>query len=1127
MKHLISILFILLSFFTFAQLNEKFDDGDFDSNPSWLGNLNSFNVNPALQLQLDTTGADTKYLCTSANFVFDAEWEFWLKMNFDPSANNFVKIYLVSDNQILTGSLNGYFIKIVENGSLDAIELYRQNGLTTTLLIRGISGQGAVKPELRVKITHMSNGEWNLYSDSTGGYDFRQEGSVIDNVITSSAFVGFVCKFTASNSKNFFFDEIYAGPTRKDTIQPKLTSIQMNFNKLTLSFNEPLEKNSSENTANYIIYPGYKNPISSILQTNNKDVQLIFSDTFVNNFTYSIHFQNIGDISGNFIINDSTEFYHYKPQKGDIVINEFMSDPYPSNGLPDAEYIELYNSTVYTFPISLNQWKLGDASSLTSLPPVKLKSNDHLILCNTSDTIVFKSFGKVTGISSFPSLNNTGDIIILSTDTKILMDSINYDLSWFTNQLKAEGGWSLERKNPWHPCSSKENWDGSINISGGTPGTRNSVFSNIPDTIAPAIIDFSLADSVHLNLSFSENIDTAGTTLTCFKLYCGNLITKITFPELNKISLTIQNPFSDEDTCSLVITGIKDCFGNSTQAWNEFLIRYFKPDKAGIYDIVISEIFPDPDPRVGLPPYQYIELYNRSNKHISLKDWSISDLSTSATLYDYILFPDSFLILCPASADFQFSKFGKTMALQSFPGLSHTGEEIFLRDKSSNCIFYMNYNQDFYRDNFKKDGGWSLEMIDPENYCQEQFNWKASNDKKGGTPGQINSVNGINPDITQPYILKIISISTNQLAVYFSETMDTITLLNPSNYQVDERLKKINSLSLARPVYNAVLITIQEPMKPGIIYQCSVFGLKDCAGNSLAGQSTFNFGLSCYADSSDLIINEILFNPEPNGYDFVEIYNRSSKIITLKNLRIASLNDDMTYKDIKKITDSTNQILPGQYLALTENPTDIETRYNVKFPEKIIIMETLPAMNDDQGKILIINSLGNVIDYLRYSDDMHSPMLDNKEGVSLERINPDGKTGNISNWHSAASGAGYATPGYENSIISTGSINENEFYLPSKILSPDGDGYEDLLIINYRLDTAGYFGGVTIFDLNGRKIKTLVNNELMEKEGFYSWDGADDNGKKVINGVYILVIKYNRPDGFSKKIKLTCTVTIK
>ncbi len=94
---------------------------------------------------------------------------------------------------------------------------------------------------------------------------------------------------------------------------------------------------------------------------------------------------------------------------------------------------------------------------------------------------------------------------------------------------------------------------------------------------------------------------------------------------------------------------------------------------------------------------------------------------------------------------------------------------------------------------------------------------------------------------------------------------------------------------------------------------------------------------------------------------------------------------------------------------------NLSLNYLVKNPEAILSINSLPSFPDDKGFVLLLNQQGDIADEVNYSADWHFKLIDNTEGVSLERIDPDGPSQNALNWHSAASTAGYGTPGYKNS----------------------------------------------------------------------------------------------------------------
>ena len=50
------------------------------------------------------------------------------------------------------------------------------------------------------------------------------------------------------------------------------------------------------------------------------------------------------------------------------------------------------------------------------------------------------------------------------------MHALQYDKTWFDNDIKASGGWSLEMKDPANPCTGNGNWAASISPDGWHPG---------------------------------------------------------------------------------------------------------------------------------------------------------------------------------------------------------------------------------------------------------------------------------------------------------------------------------------------------------------------------------------------------------------------------------------------------------------------------------------------------------------------------------------------------------------------------------------------------------------------------------------------------------------------------------
>src|SRR5687768_9706082 len=231
-------------------------------------------------------------------------------------------------------------------------------------------------------------------------------------------------------------------------------------------------------------------------------------------------------------------------------------------------------------------------------------------------------------------------------------------------------------------------------------------------------------------------------------------------------------------------------------------------------------------------------------------------------------------------------------------------------------------------------------------------------------------------------------------------------------------------------------------------------------------------------ERNDIILNEILFNPRPGGSDYIELYNRSYKTIHLKNIQLASRNTNGQLTAPVKITSANKLLLPEQYIVLTADSFSTANNYTIFDTTSILEVARLPSMPDDQGIILLMNDQGIVVDELHYYDDWHFKLLNNKEGISLERLNINDSTNKSVNWHSASSTSGYGTPGYKNSQFYIQQEMPGTFVIAPPAFSPDNDGVDDFTTINYQFPEPGYVLTLSVFDAAGRLIKLIARNVL-------------------------------------------------
>ncbi|MFM2049305.1 MAG: hypothetical protein RI955_1853, partial [Bacteroidota bacterium] len=215
---------------------------------------------------------------------------------------------------------------------------------------------------------------------------------------------------------------------------------------------------------------------------------------------------------------------------------------------------------------------------------------------------------------------------------------------------------------------------------------------------------------------------------------------------------------------------------------------------------------------------------------------------------------------------------------------------------------------------------------------------------------------------------------------------------------------------------------------------------------------------------------------------------------------------------------------PKTYIVLTESKDNILQNYTSINPDGIIEVASLPSYDDANGKIILNDNASVLIDSLNYSDSWHYALLHDKEGVSLERISFDAKTQDENNWHSAASVVGFATPAYKNSQAITSQNTDASISLQPKVFSPDNDGKDDVLLINYSLDAAGYSANISVFDAEGNLIKSISSLQTLEQQGFFQWDGTTNESGKTVKGIYVIYAEFFNTAGKKIILKKDCVV---
>jgi len=468
---------------------------------------------------------------------------------------------------------------------------------------------------------------------------------------------------------------------------------------------------------------------------------------------------------------------------------------------------------------------------------------------------------------------------------------------------------------------------------------------------------------------------------------------------------------------------------------------------------------------------------NNSSSTINLFKWRIDNGTTMATVgINYLLAPDSLVILCSKSQAVFFNAPSKTLGLTSFPALTNDGDLLSLSAPDGKTIHAVSYDINSYGNAIQSAGGWSLEMMDPRMPCHG-LNWRASTNNKGGTPGTENSIYKKIYIDDKLLALQCTAINEKLLLLTLNHGADSLSLSIASHYQLAGWNNIVMAAKAVPPLFNSIEISLQQALDKNRMYVLKASPIKGCNSNKLDSLEIMT-GLPKAPETGDLVINEILFDPPTGGSDFIELHNSSNALI-----------------NVKRQWPKSNR-------------------------QKMIRVKSLPSLPDDRGNCLVMNKQGKVIDELNYTDDMHYPLLPVKTAVSLERVDPRSPSSATGNWHSASSDVNHATPGWANSqFMKLDSADNSNIRLFPALISPDNDGLDDLLNIQYQFKETGNLLSAYVFNQNGQLVAKIIDNKLCGTAGSFSWNGFDAKNNRLPPGVYVVLIETFNLSGKTLRLK--------
>jgi hypothetical protein len=624
----------------------------------------------------------------------------------------------------------------------------------------------------------------------------------------------------------------------------------------------------------------------------------------------------------------------------------------------------------------------------------------------------------------------------------------------------------------------------------------------VEDLSPPVLFNFSIEDPQQICMHFSKPMDS--TLLDTHYVLLGE----------NKIPTLLLKPVGQRSICAffeeslvndreyiLALKGFKDTLGLSLRD-TQVVFYHLIGEMAQLGEVIISEIMARPNPPVNLPNAEYIEIYNRSDKFIDLNRLY---LQKGNTLYPLpskeFLAPGHFLLLTRAINAPEFFWLSNLVPMPTFPSIADNGDQLGLVNSEGECIYQASFTSADYRNSDKSSGGWSLELSSLQQPCYSTY-WQASQAFNGGTPGEKNS--GSDVFLEEKSIVGF-SVEQDALTLTFGQLLSPSELNSPDLWALKPQGEILGiEYSPCSPDFSECKI-LCSPLSPGLSYSMIWKGeVKDCASSPLKVDEILSFQLPEFPQIGELLINEILHHPKPGGRSYLEIFNNSDKYFTTGNLGLKNQSDGI-------IRIQENRLIPPKsYFVFSPDRENTLENHSIARPDWLL-QTALPSLPNAGGSIVLLGFLPGEkvvrLDSVPYQASWHSDLLTNRAGIALERIHYEGSSLSSHNWHSAAWARGGGTPTAKNSQAGTPDLHQEEkVRVYPKVFSPDGDGYDDFLSIEIRLQ-GNFTITVKVYDLLGREVKTLVNNQIAGNGDLYTWDGSNAFGNRSALGSYVILLK--------------------
>jgi Lamin Tail Domain/CARDB len=791
-----------------------------------------------------------------------------------------------------------------------------------------------------------------------------------------------------------------------------------------------------------------------------------------------------------------------------VLINEIMYAP-----VAGPEWVEFISN--FSDTLSPEGWKIGDNTSTRAVISQHILIPPHQLFVVAKDSSFFAQYSFVNApviISTFPTLNNDFDAVVIADPSGFTTDSVAYNSSW-----GGTGGRSLERIDTSLSSTSSSNWGSSRDPRGATPGAVNSITPKDFDVAVRQIKISPTFPTVGNPLQATaviKNVGKQDLQSVTIKFYLdANLDSIIQENELigqeNIASLASGDSTIVQENLPIQNEGMKRifvvavCMQDEDSSNNTLSFSFYVGNAPNT--VVINEIMYAPP---GDMP-EWIELYNTNNDSVDISGWKASDEKTSVKSEfhgsGFMIGPHSFCIVAHDSTFLQYFQAETPFFTSTFSALNNsTPDAAVIFDKNG-----VTMDSVFYKPSWGGSNGTSLQRVDYYGSSSDSTNWKSATP----TPGIENSV------AKKDFDLSLTSGSSARIgtAIRVSAVVRNVGRSPVSGFSVKfyydangDSVAEINEL-----LYTQTVTSIINANDSVLVYfdwnislrgEASVIVLLEDAQDQRNDNNLLFVNISNNYAPLSVIVNEIMYEPLEGKSEFVEIFNRSADTVNLQNWKIMDAPGAGGTRTSTMLSKNSLPLLPSGYAVLASDSSLLQ-----QFPEmlssgsRIIISNKDLSLNNDGDDVVLCDQTGLQIDSVRYSPSWHRASIITT-GKSLERISPNVSSNDSRNWSTCVSPDG-ATPGMKNSIFTLVVPSSATMKLTPNPFSPDNDGFNDFLTISYSLPSAVATIRVRCYDINGRLVKTIANNEPAASTGTLIWNGLDDDNQRVRIGMYIILFE--------------------